>query len=611
MLDFTRWEEDMSRILIILILLGMMVNVVIVMHIKNLNLIDIVALLSLSFVYIILFKFVKLYSRVRSQELSAKRDSLKRYVNLSKFIFLVLDKKGRVEFINQRGSKLLGQSQEEIIGKLWFEEFDKNRQKVKLLERIVKKEIELPDYTEGTLVDKDGNQRIISWHTTTLKDEAGNIEGTISSGMDISKEKFLIEQLNPDNRIRNNTVTNISNHLNHSLELIFSALKILGIVDIIFIVINKEQEITFFNQGGVREFGYSEKEVVGESIFKFCQEDKLEVKKLIEDLFNEKKEVPEYVETKILTKYGKVRTVSWHLARLRDNDAKVQGIFSSGIDITERKWLEEKLEDNKLQVEFFANLSHEMRTPLNLIFSALQMEEIYNKKNLDLDNYKSISKYTKIMRRNVHRLLRLINNLVDITKIDANFYDFNLQNHNIIELIDNVVLAVKDYLGISSREITFESKLAKRIITCDANNIERIMLNLLSNAVKFSNKGDKIAVKVFEDDDYIYISVKDTGIGIKEEQQEMIFERFGQVDKSFTRRKEGSGIGLVIVKLLVEMHGGEIKVESKYGEGSEFIIKLPNIALGEEDIEFATTQFALKEELIDRIDIEFSDIYEL
>ncbi|WP_176714122.1 sensor histidine kinase [Orenia metallireducens] len=569
-------------------------------------------LFSLSLLYLSLARFIKVCPilNIKDKELVLERDNLKRYLNLSKIIFLVLDKDGRVRFINKRGCELLGKKAEEIIGKMWFKDFDKNQQKLRLLERVVKGEMELPDYTEGTLVDKDGNERLISWYTSTLKDKLGNVEGTISSGLDISKKRLLNDELN-SNTMKVNSIKNISNHLNHSLELIFSALKILDIVDVIFLVINKEQKITFFNQGGFRDFGYSEKEVVGESVFKFCQKDKVELKRGIENLFNEEKELPEYVETKILTKYGSIRTVSWHLARLKDRDGKIQGIFSSGIDITERKWLEEKLEDNKLQVEFFANLSHELRTPLNLIFSALQMQEMYNKKNLDANNYNNLSNYTKIMRRNIHRLLRLINNLVDITKIDADFYDFKLENHNIVEIVNNVVLSVKDYLSNSSREIIFESKLSERIITCDSVNIERIMLNLLSNAIKFSDEGDKIIVRVYEEGNYIYISVKDTGIGIKQEQQKIIFERFGQADKSFNRRKEGSGIGLVIVKLLVEMHGGEISVKSKYGEGSEFIIRLPNIVLEDEDIEFAAKQFVLKEELVDRIEVEFSDIYEI
>ncbi|PRX30374.1 PAS domain S-box-containing protein [Orenia metallireducens] len=602
----------MRRILIILILLGIIFNIVLARHIESLSLIDIVAVLSLSLIYIVLFKFVKLYSKskVLNKELAVERDNLKEYINLSKFILLVLDKQGRVEFINQRGCELLGQDQEEIIGSFWFKEFNQNQQKIKLLERVVKGEVELPNYTSGTLVDKDGNERIIGWYNSTLKDEAGNVEEIISSGVDMSKERLVKEKFIP-NKVKENSITDISKHLNYSLELIFSALKVLGIVDVIFIVVNKEQKITFFNQGGFKEFGYSEKEVVGESIFKFYQGDGIEAKSFFKRLFNEEEEVPEYVETEVLTKYGTVRIVSWHLARLKDNNGEIQGVFGSGIDITERKWLEERVESNKAQGEFFANLSHEMRTPLNLIFSAVQMQEIYTKRNLDKDNYNNLSKYSKIMRRNIYRLLRLINNLVDITKIDANFYDFNLQNHNIVELIDNIVLSVKDYLDSSAREISFESELFKRVITCDATNIERIMLNLLSNAVKFSNKGDKIIVRIFEEQQYIYISVKDTGIGIKEEQKKIIFERFGQADKSFTRRKEGSGIGLVIVKLLVEMHGGEIEVESEYGKGSEFIIKLPNIVLEKEDIEFAATEISLKEELIDRIDIEFSDIYEL
>lgn len=111
------------------------------------------------------------------------------------------------------------------------------------------------------------------------------------------------------------------------------------------------------------------------------------------------------------------------------------------------------------------------------------------------------------------------------------------------------------------------------------------MLNLFSNAIKFTDKGDKISMYLSDEGDNISISVKDTGIGIPKDKQEIIFERFGQVDKSFTRNNEGSGIGLSLVNLIIERHDGEIDLHSEYGSGSEFIIKLPAQKLAQEDAE--------------------------
>jgi len=135
------------------------------------------------------------------------------------------------------------------------------------------------------------------------------------------------------------------------------------------------------------------------------------------------------------------------------------------------------------------------------------------------------------------------------------------------------------------------------------------MLNLLSNAIKFTKPGGSIYVSIHDRRDKIWILVKDTGIGISPDKQDMIFERFRQVDKSFTRDHEGSGIGLSLIKLLVEMHGGKIFVQSEYGQGSEFIVELPVLTLKEDSVLSKKNSKALDTDYIQRINIEFSDIY--
>ncbi|HCJ58859.1 MAG TPA: PAS domain-containing sensor histidine kinase, partial [Clostridiaceae bacterium] len=145
----------------------------------------------------------------------------------------------------------------------------------------------------------------------------------------------------------------------------------------------------------------------------------------------------------------------------------------------------------------------------------------------------------------------------------------------------------------------------EKIIKCDPDQMERIMLNLISNAVKFTKPGGKISVKLTDKGSSIFISIKDTGIGIPEDKQGMIFERFRQVNKSLTRDHEGSGIGLSLVKSLVEIHGGTIYLISEPGRGSEFIIELPT----NESHESHKKERAAKVRHIERIQVEFSDIY--
>lgn len=306
--------------------------------------------------------------------------------------------------------------------------------------------------------------------------------------------------------------------------------------------------------------------------------------------------------------------------KTRDGDIKIFNFYSSyigklqdgrsllskvGIDVTEKKRLIELKEYDKIKTEFFSNISHELRTPINVIFSALQVLELkikgYSCENLS-------SKYTKIMKQNCYRLLRLINNLIDITKIDSGYYDINKKNVDIVKLIENITMSVADYIETKGLSIKFDTSFEEKIIACDAEKLERIILNLLSNAVKFTPTGGEIIVNIEDCNENIEISVKDTGIGIPADKLNSIFERFVQVDKSLTRGHEGSGIGLSLVKCLVELQGGTISVKSRQGYGSEFKIKFP-CQLADETHDEKSGSSSIGENSIEKINLEFSDIY--
>lgn len=306
--------------------------------------------------------------------------------------------------------------------------------------------------------------------------------------------------------------------------------------------------------------------------------------------------------------------------KTRDGDIKIFNFYSSyigklqdgrsllskvGIDVTEKKRLIELKEYDKIKTEFFSNISHELRTPINVIFSALQVLELKIKDY----SYQNLSgKYTKIMKQNCYRLLRLINNLIDITKIDSGYYDINKKNVDIVRLIENITMSVADYIETKGLSIKFDTSEEEKIIACDAEKMERIILNLLSNAVKFTPSGGEIIVNIEDCNEYIEISVKDTGIGIPADKINSIFERFMQVDKSLTRGHEGSGIGLSLVKCLVELQGGTISVKSRQGYGSEFKIKFP-CQLVDETHDETSGSSSIGENSIEKINVEFSDIY--
>ncbi len=271
--------------------------------------------------------------------------------------------------------------------------------------------------------------------------------------------------------------------------------------------------------------------------------------------------------------------------------------------------LNQTIELEKLRAAFFSNISHELRTPLNIIYSAEQMLDRTLKIMPLQTKQREIDQYMHIMRQNCYRLIRLIGNLIDITKIDAGYLQFNLKSCDIIKIVEDISLSVADYIEDKRISLTFDTEIEEKVILCDPDKIERIVLNLLSNSVKFTPEGGQVFVNIYDGEDGITLSVKDTGIGIPHEMEKLIFERFVQVDKTSTRVREGSGIGLSLAKSLVEMHGGHITVKSKLGEGSEFIAKIPAVQAKYRSSceEYGFVNYSQNAE---KISIEFSDIYD-
>ncbi|MEW8956794.1 ATP-binding protein, partial [Clostridium sp.] len=270
----------------------------------------------------------------------------------------------------------------------------------------------------------------------------------------------------------------------------------------------------------------------------------------------------------------------------------------------DRRKLLEAREYDRIKTEFLANISHELRTPINVIFSALQLEELRSK-----SVYGDSRKYLRLMKQNCYRLLRLINNLIDVTKIEAGYLPIEYVNIDIVNVVENITMSIVDYAENKDIEVIFDTDMEEKVVSIDLDKTERVVMNILSNAIKFTSKKGVINVKLSEEEDFVKVSIRDTGRGIPKEKLATIFERFNQVDKSLTRDHEGSGIGLYLVKSLVEMQGGNITVHSEIGEGSEFIVRFPigNIDTYEE---VAVTS-DIGNSYVERISIEFSDIYEI
>ncbi|MCY6483078.1 PAS domain S-box protein [Clostridium aestuarii] len=302
-------------------------------------------------------------------------------------------------------------------------------------------------------------------------------------------------------------------------------------------------------------------------------------------------------------------------------NGNVTKVLCCSRDITETKKIRElrnKIEENikrlneaakyeKFRTEFFSNISHEFRTPLNVMLGAVQLMNMYLRDVPNLKCYKKFKELNNSVKQNCYRLVRLVDNLIDITRIDSGFLELNLKNCDIVKITKDITLSVSEFAKLKSLKLEFNSDIDSKITACDPNKIERILLNLLSNAIKFTKEEGKISINIKSEKDSVIIAVKDTGIGIKEENIKDIFERFKQVNKSLTRENEGSGIGLSLVEALVKMHNGHIWVESEYGRGSEFTIKLPIGIIEDSNDEVALIN--IQSNKVEKIYVEFSDIY--
>lgn len=272
-------------------------------------------------------------------------------------------------------------------------------------------------------------------------------------------------------------------------------------------------------------------------------------------------------------------------------------------------------EINRLKSYFISNISHELKTPINVILCAAQLLE---SKRVDNYNINNENNTIDIIKDNSYRLIRLINNIIDVEKGEVDELTLNLKKDNLVSLIEDIVTSVIPYAKRKELNLIFDTEEEEIIMDMDIEKIERIILNLLSNAIKFSNENGNIYIRIMLNNDDVDIVVEDEGIGISKDDIPYIFDKFIQVDNTFNRKNEGSGIGLAIVKSFIEIHNGKIMVESQVGKGTKFIVKLPKIINNEDttgDSHIYKSSFSEKN-IIDeltsikcRVKKELSDIY--
>ncbi len=258
-------------------------------------------------------------------------------------------------------------------------------------------------------------------------------------------------------------------------------------------------------------------------------------------------------------------------------------------EINERKRMEQEIQNMNEQLEaqnkelekasraksdFLARMSHELRTPLNVImgFAELMLDQVPGEINEEqrqcLDDMLTSSR----------DLLALINEVLDLAKVEAGKVELRLRNIALAEVVDSVTSAMMAVLSQRKQSLDVDLDEGLPLVRADEARLRQVFFNLLSNASKFTPDGGKLRIGASRKDGWCQVSVSDNGIGIKEEDLKQIFEPFYQADTSMTRERKGTGLGLSLVKEIVEMHSGQIWVESEFGKGSRFIFTLPLVA---------------------------------
>lgn len=511
----------------------------------------------------------------RFMEIDNRQADLTSIIDSSAFRVWIKDRNGKYLDVNKKLLEDLNITYEQVIGKNDIEIFGEEYGKRFMLQDVeVMHNNKMCTREEKSTLYKNREEchQVTKW---TYMDKNNNIIGTVGIGIDITDKE----------KLKKNIRTNEENFL-----------EIAKHIEDVIIIRDKEKAIYV---------SPSWASLIGESPSKFINDanswpeyfNKEDIEKLkpftIEEKYNgilrPKNNNDKWLWCKfkpIKNEYGEV--------------IKSVGIIS---DFTKKMELEMELDN--LRLDFFTNLSHELRTPINIILSCLQILNLRLDK-LDYENYEYYNKYLKMISQNGLRLLKLVNNLIDSTKIDRGFISYNPQNYDLVRFIEDICFSVSEFIKSNNLTIIFDTDIEEKIISFDLDHMERIILNLISNAIKFNKPNGSIVVSI-SCKDKIYISVKDSGIGIPKDKIDKIFGRFEQVGSKTKKEKEGSGIGLSLVKSLVEIHNGCISVKSREGEGSEFIIALPNLIFEEKNTNIQFDNKTLNN--VSKMNVEFSDIY--
>jgi PAS domain S-box-containing protein len=334
-------------------------------------------------------------------------------------------------------------------------------------------------------------------------------------------------------------------------------------------------------------FGWKAEEVFGKHVneWRFVFPDDVDAVEKVTFRQREGTEVRGVLHNRNYTKSGSVIHCEWYNSVLHDEDDKLVSVLSLVMDVTSRNLAEEERaallvrerearrhaeEADRLKDEFLATLSHELRTPLT---SILGWASMIRNEEVDPAN---VARALETIERNARSQARLIDDLLDVSRIITGNLRLELHPLNLVPIVEAAVDALRPTAGVKGIELHAEIDPATFLVRGDANRLRQVIWNLLSNALKFTQRGGNVRIKLSKSESSVRITVTDTGEGITPEFLPYVFDRFRQAEGSISRKQGGLGLGLAVVRHLVELHGGTVSAESEgYERGSTFTVDLP------------------------------------
>jgi PAS domain S-box-containing protein len=520
-------------------------------------------------------------ARHQAEEALLKAGALQSAIfNSANFSSIATDAKGVIQIFNVGAERMLGYTAAEVMNKITPADISDPQE---VIARAKKLSVELgtaitpgfealvfkasrgiEDIYELTYIRKDGSRFPAVVSVTALRDAQDAIIGYLLIGTDNTARKLVeAEQAKLDQRLRDQQF--------YTRSLIESNIDAIMTTDPAGIItdVNKQMEALT---------GCTRDELIG-APFKSYFTDPERAEAAIKLVLAEKK-VTDY-ELTACARGGKQTVVSYNATTFYDRGRTLQGVFAAARDVTEGKRVEAELQQAKAMAEtaslaksdFLASMSHEIRTPMNAIVG---IADLLAKTPLSPEQ----DKYVQIFRRAGDNLLNLINDILDLSKVEASQLDLEQTGFSLEDVLEKVKEMAAVRAGEKRLKLTCEiAPDAPNDLVGDPTRLRQVLLNLLGNAIKFTEAGE-VALRVSRDTHSrvpgaLHFRISDTGIGISQQKLGAVFERFTQADSSTTRRFGGSGLGLTISKRLVELMGGRIWVESRVGHGSVFSFTVP------------------------------------